>query len=211
MDHNNTSQLRFLSQYTLNEENLSILNIEELFQIECIYDDILNSLINPSENKAQTNGNIGGSFGPYVSKSNVLDKVIKLENKVENVSEIPYLDCIKSELGKKKNRNLVDIREFLHRPQKEVAKLLNIPSSTLHKRWKKSTNKTWPYRAISKLNIRLRTLEENYKLTKIIAMETQINDCRRDLLNEIGIDPIWIKTTIVKDIIKDEQPTIRPC
>lgn len=104
----------------------------------------------------------------------------------------------------KKTRHVVDMREYLHLPQKEVASMLGIPSSTLHKRWKKSTDKKWPYRFISKLQIKIKTLEENYSVSKSIEFKSLIEKNRLNLKNEIGVNPIWIKTSVVDEGIKPE-------
>lgn len=99
----------------------------------------------------------------------------------------------------KKNRYEVDMRGYLHLPQKEVASMLNVPSSTLHKRWKKATDKKWPYRFISKLQIKIKTLQENYSITKSPDMKLLIDKSKTILQDELGVEPIWIKTSVIPE------------
>jgi hypothetical protein len=53
----------------------------------------------------------------------------------------------------------VDITEYLNLPQNIAAQKLNIPTSTLSKRWKAavSSNRKWPFRVVSKLGTSLMT------------------------------------------------------
>lgn len=56
----------------------------------------------------------------------------------------------------------VDITEYLSLPQTEAARRLNIPTSTLSKRWKEAVvNRKWPYRTICKLDKEIMTLLHN--------------------------------------------------
>lgn len=50
-------------------------------------------------------------------------------------------------------QRLVDISPYLNLPQKEAAKRLGLPVSTLSKRWKDATHdRKWPYRTIAKID-----------------------------------------------------------
>lgn len=56
----------------------------------------------------------------------------------------------------------INITNYLNLPQSEAAKQLNIPTSSLSKRWKESArNRKWPYRAVCKLDKEIMTLMHN--------------------------------------------------
>jgi len=56
----------------------------------------------------------------------------------------------------------VDVTSFLNFSQNEAARRLNIPSSTLSKRWREATvGRKWPYRIISKIDKEIQTLLKN--------------------------------------------------
>lgn len=58
--------------------------------------------------------------------------------------------------------NYTDITEYLNMPQNEAAKRLNIPTSTLSKRWKEAVvNRKWPYRTVCKIDKEIMTLLHN--------------------------------------------------
>jgi len=59
-------------------------------------------------------------------------------------------------------QHFVDITEYLNMPQKQAAKKLGIPTSTLSKRWKEACRaRKWPYRNVSKLDREITTLLHN--------------------------------------------------
>jgi len=59
-------------------------------------------------------------------------------------------------------QHFVDITEYLNMPQKQAAKKLGIPTSTLSKRWKEACrHRKWPYRNVSKLDREITTLLHN--------------------------------------------------
>eukprot|EP01126_Amoeba_proteus_P016761 TRINITY_DN17863_c0_g1_i1.p1 TRINITY_DN17863_c0_g1~~TRINITY_DN17863_c0_g1_i1.p1 ORF type:complete len:304 (+),score=41.72 TRINITY_DN17863_c0_g1_i1:56-967(+) len=56
----------------------------------------------------------------------------------------------------------LDITAYLNLPQAKAAKELNIPTSSLSKRWKESArNRKWPYRAVCRLDKEIMTLMYN--------------------------------------------------
>ena len=56
----------------------------------------------------------------------------------------------------------VDITPFLNMPQSEAARRLNIPSSTLSKRWKEAVStRKWPWRSVSKIDREIMALLHN--------------------------------------------------
>jgi hypothetical protein len=56
----------------------------------------------------------------------------------------------------------VDITAYLNVPQKEAAKKLGVPTSTLSKRWKEACRfRKWPYRTVQKLDREINTLLHN--------------------------------------------------
>lgn len=58
--------------------------------------------------------------------------------------------------------NYTDITEYLNMPQNEAAKRLQIPTSTLSKRWKEAVvNRKWPYRTVCKIDKEIMTLLHN--------------------------------------------------
>lgn len=101
----------------------------------------------------------------------------------------------------RRKRNQVDMRAFLGYPQKQAAEILNIPSSTLHKRWKSATKKKWPFRSVAKLYSRIKTLEENlpYATDKRNEIVASLEACKKELYEEIGPEPIWINTTLINE------------
>jgi len=69
----------------------------------------------------------------------------------------------------------VDITEFLNLPQTVAAKKLDIPTSTLSKRWKEAVRKRkWPYRTICKLDKEITTLLHN-------VPQSQNSDCQKNV------------------------------
>lgn len=61
-----------------------------------------------------------------------------------------------------RKQEFVDITQYLNMPQTDAAKQLNIPSSTLSKRWKEAVRKRkWPYRMVCKLDKEIMTLLHN--------------------------------------------------
>jgi len=61
------------------------------------------------------------------------------------------------------NATWIDITEYLSIPQAEAARRLNIPPSTLSKRWKEAVAKQrkWPYRMVCKIDKEIMTLLHN--------------------------------------------------
>ena len=60
------------------------------------------------------------------------------------------------------NQHYCDITEFLNMPQIEAAKKLQIPPSTLSKRWKEAArNRKWPWRTVRKIDKEITTLLHN--------------------------------------------------
>jgi len=56
----------------------------------------------------------------------------------------------------------IDITPYLNMPQKEAARRLSIPTSTLSKRWKEAVRcRKWPYRTICKLDKEIMALLQN--------------------------------------------------
>jgi hypothetical protein len=56
----------------------------------------------------------------------------------------------------------IDITPYLNMPQKEAARRLGIPTSTLSKRWKEAVRcRKWPYRTICKLDKEIMALLQN--------------------------------------------------
>jgi hypothetical protein len=61
-----------------------------------------------------------------------------------------------------RGQSYVDITEYLNMPQADAARKLNIPPSTLSKRWKEAVRKRkWPYRMICKIDKEIMTLLHN--------------------------------------------------
>jgi hypothetical protein len=61
-----------------------------------------------------------------------------------------------------KGDQFVDITPYLNLPQKEAARRLGIPTSTLSKKWKDAVkNRKWPYRIVAKLDKEIMVLLHN--------------------------------------------------
>jgi len=86
----------------------------------------------------------------------------------------------------------VDVTPYLDLSQNEAAKKLNIPSSTLSKRWREATvGRKWPYRNIAKVEKEIQTLLKNapnQDSTKLPAhmqdtlarlMKRKVEECRQ--------------------------------
>ena len=62
--------------------------------------------------------------------------------------------------------NYTDITEYLNMPQNEAAKRLQIPTSTLSKRWKEAVvNRKWPYRTVCKIDKEVMFEQQSSELT----------------------------------------------
>jgi len=67
-----------------------------------------------------------------------------------------------------------DITEFLTMPQSQAAKKLQIPASTLSKRWKEAApNRKWPWRTLCKIDKEITTLLHNIPPNDIIPPEIE--------------------------------------
>lgn len=70
------------------------------------------------------------------------------------IHEIPSLNSIQVYRPQPpKNYQFLNITEYLHLPQLQVAKILGVPVSSLSKRWNEAVvNRPWPHRKISKID-----------------------------------------------------------
>jgi len=65
-----------------------------------------------------------------------------------------------------KNEQYLDVTPYLNMPQKDAATRLNIPTSTLSKRWKDAVKqRKWPYRIVSKLDREIMVLLQNIQVS----------------------------------------------
>jgi len=79
---------------------------------------------------------------------------------VYNLSGIPGIATTGDTITQKEQ--YIDITPYLNLPQKEAAKRLGMPTSTLSKRWKDAVKtRKWPYRTISKLDKEIMVLLHN--------------------------------------------------
>jgi len=68
-------------------------------------------------------------------------------------------DQTKEELDDQSKYCYIDIAPYLRFSQREAARKIGVPSSTLSKRWKEATmDRKWPFRMISKIEKDLKTL-----------------------------------------------------
>lgn len=114
--------------------------------------------------------------------------------------------CPRAKKARKDNTNLniptelenvngyVNVISLIHLPQKVVAKKLSMASSTLHKRWKKATNKKWPYRRVCKLEYAMQTIQRNLPFVEADKYEYMISTLSKltaEYKKEIE-NPVWI-------------------
>lgn len=114
--------------------------------------------------------------------------------------------CPRAKKARKDNNNLniptelenvngyVNVISLIHLPQKVVAKKLSMASSTLHKRWKKATNKKWPYRRVCKLEYAMQTIQRNLPFVEADKYEYMISTLSKltaEYKKEIE-NPVWI-------------------
>jgi len=92
---------------------------------------------------------------------------VKIESKIDN-SKIEFLlpamsPSLTSHFLKSSYINLAPLTE---RTQQEAADILNMPCSTLSKKWKEATrSRNWPYRTVKRLDKEIAILNKNYSRT----------------------------------------------
>jgi len=114
------------------------------------------------------------SFSSNSSSSDPVSSLVILSpststNPSNNSSDLTRLTPSTSDLlgqiisqGSKDLPEFMDIAPFVTFPQYEAAKKLNIPSSTLSKKWKDATvNRKWPYRTLAKIDKEIKTIMHN--------------------------------------------------
>eukprot|EP01129_Flabellula_baltica_P017543 TRINITY_DN974_c0_g1_i1.p1 TRINITY_DN974_c0_g1~~TRINITY_DN974_c0_g1_i1.p1 ORF type:complete len:350 (-),score=81.62 TRINITY_DN974_c0_g1_i1:55-1032(-) len=101
------------------------------------------------------NHNLYNQIMPAVPITNQSQPVIQ-----SNINPAPQID--QSEDEGPPEPKYFDITPYLSLPQSQAAKKLNIPTSTLSKRWKEAVRgRKWPYRSICKLDKEIMTLLHN--------------------------------------------------
>lgn len=96
------------------------------------------------------------------------------------------------------NEEYMDIAPFVTLPQHEAAKRLNIPSSTLSKKWKDATvNRKWPYRTLAKIDKEIATIMHNVHRNSSGTVDPQVEHQLTHLLQvrQAEIRPVLVRMT----------------
>jgi len=135
-----------------------------------------NNIINTTEPINRTsnindnnNNNNNLSLIPKDNNLSLIPKDIKYMNNIplqeknkqeqDDEQEVEEEDSSSSKALTKAEENYLDITAYLVLPQREAAKRLHMPPSTLSKRWRTATNKRkWPWRTVAKIDKEIQTL-----------------------------------------------------
>ena len=166
-------------------------------------DNQINSIINPNSPPNKANAKSPFSHFQIKKQTNYFlatPKAVKeLENNEKEIQEINSSAIDTSKLSDKEkmkpnlkkfkfsnkyNYSIIsshenkeqffDITEYLNLPQSVAAKKLQIPASTLSKRWRESTNnRKWPWRTVKKIDKEIVALLQN--VSNKMASEVEAN------------------------------------
>jgi len=99
---------------------------------------------------------------PRLQKPQKLNESKEPQKHLPTISDKPAESDPNHENSNDDEGSFIDITAYLRLPQKTAAEKLNIPTSTLSKRWTDAVKKRkWPYRALSKLDKEITTLLMN--------------------------------------------------
>lgn len=90
----------------------------------------------------------------------------------------------------------MDIAPYVTLPQHEAARKLNMPSSTLSKKWKDATiNRKWPYRNLTKLDKDIATIMHNIhrSTSPVVDPELEYQLARLLQLRQAEVRPVIVR------------------